>query len=264
MKSSEYKALFEGKFTKTFKYEMSPIEKIYYAVSPSTYGERKLFQLLGKHVSQSSNAILDIGCGGGHFQLVQYGKVYGIDISTKSLKNARKIYHKVVEADASKKIPFASGTFDIVFCSEVFGHIDKSDKGRFMREVRRVLKKNGIVVFSIETVGKNSLTTLLKQKKMYKKYWIDHQGHIGLETPTKTRNRFAEYFSLEEVLITSSHILPVDGYMLFSDKLPILRIFDNAFLRRICNVILFPFFYLSLKMSKFDDANDIIIVARKS
>lgn len=261
---TDYKKLFEGKFTKTYKYNMSLPEKIYYNFSPSTYNEKKLFSLLNVYAKGKKNLILDIGCGGGHYQLVQYGKVYGVDISKASLKNAEKIYHEVKEADVSRKIPYPDKTFDIVFCSEVFGHIDKEHKERFLDELNRVIKDNGFICFSIETLGDNLLTKYLKKKNLYEEYWINYQGHIGLENPSVTKNRFESHFKSVLSKKTSSHILPIDGYLIFSDKLPFLKIFQNNILRRITNMLLFPLFYLVLAVSKFDSANDIIIVAKKS
>jgi len=260
---TDYKELFEGKFIKTYKYKMSVLEKIYYNFSPSTYNERLLFSLMNKYLKGNKNHILDIGCGGGHFQLVQYGKVYGIDISTKSLKNARKIYSEVKEADVSKKIPYADKKFDVVFCSEVFGHIDKEHKERFLNELKRVVKDDGIICFSIETLGDNLLTRFLKKKKLYDKYWINYQGHIGLEKPTDTKQRFDSHFNTVLYKKTSTHLLPIDGYLIFSDKLKILKVFQNNILRRTLNMLLFPLFYVVLTFSSFDAANDIIIIAKK-
>jgi ubiquinone/menaquinone biosynthesis C-methylase UbiE len=264
MQTKEYKKLFEGKFTKTFKYKMGFWEKIYYVMSPATYNEKLLFNKLNKYCKGKNNTILDIGCGGGHYRLVKYGKVSGVDISSASLKEAKKIYHEVVEADVAKKIPYPNKHFNVIFCSEVFGHIEKKDKPKFMREIHRVLNDDGLLFFSIETIGKNVLTNQLKKKRIYKKYWIDYQGHIGLESPTQTRKRFAQFFSVLFCKPTSSHILPIDGYLIFSDSIRILSIFRNNILRRIINLFLMPFFLLSIKLSDFNSANGIVIVSKKT
>ncbi|HVZ58233.1 MAG TPA: class I SAM-dependent methyltransferase, partial [Patescibacteria group bacterium] len=185
-------------------------------------------------------------------------------ISEASLIEAKKIYPQVMEVDVSKKIPFPNKHFDFVFCSEVFGHIEKKDKEKFMRELHRVLKPGGFVFFSIETLGNNKLTSFLKRKKLYKKYWIDYQGHIGLESPRKTLGRFQDKFTILTSRMTSSHILPIDGYLTFREEYKILAIFKNDFIRRSLNILLFPVFYTTIRLSDFDTANDIVIVGQKT
>jgi ubiquinone/menaquinone biosynthesis C-methylase UbiE len=258
-----YKTLFEGKFVKTHKHDMKFVERVYYGLSASTFNEKKLFQQLKTAVAKKELKLIDLGCGGGHFELTNYGQVYGVDISLKSLKNSKKIYHEVKEADLSKKIPYPKEFFDIAFCSEVFGHIEKKDKESFLKEVKRILKKGGYLCFSIETLGDNWLTRTLKKKDMYKSYWIDYQGHIGLESPEKTIDRFKKEFNVVSVVSSSKSLLPVDGYLIFQDKLPLLKVFNISIIRRIANIILMPFFLLSLRLSPLNASNDIIIVAQK-
>jgi ubiquinone/menaquinone biosynthesis C-methylase UbiE len=94
--------------------------------------------------------ILDLGCGTGIYTKIlkkKGAKVQGIDISPKMIEFAKQ-YVKGVDfkVGSAYKLPYKSGTFDIVLASLVvhyFGNLDKAFK-----EIRRVLKKNGVFIFS--------------------------------------------------------------------------------------------------------------------
>jgi len=265
MVNTDYSYLFEGKFTKTHKGSTNMLEYLYYRFSSATRTERLLFKNL-REISKGFTdlKILDVGCGGGHKELTQYGKVYGLDISSSSIDNAKKIYYKALVHDLSKKsFPFDNDFFDIAFCSEVIGHIDYNDKDHVLSEIKRVLKPNGYFISSIETYGDNILTKLLKFKNLYSKYWIDYQGHIGLEKPEDTVNRVGKYLNIKKKLSNSNHLLPIDGYLIFEDILPMLKFLKNNFIRRTLNIILFLPFYFSLILFPFSSSNDITIVAKK-
>jgi len=263
MANANYSQLFEGKFVKTHKGRTNFFENLYYNFSAATYTELNLFNHLHKYSNGKENLkILDVGCGGGHKELTQYGDVYGIDISKGSIANAQKIYKQALVHDLTKKFPFDDSFFDIVFCSEVIGHIDVKDKDFVLSQIQRVLKPKGYFITSIETYGKNILTKTLEDKSMYKKYWVDYQGHIGLETPTNTVNRLEKFFNVINYMPNSNYLLPVDGYLIFDKELPFLKLFNNNLLRRLINFILYIPYRISLVALPFDSANDISIIAQ--
>lgn len=102
-----------------------------------------LGNLKGKH-------LLDFGCGTGIYAklLTQKGaKVSGFDISSEMLAMAKKENPSLnLKLGSGYKIPFKE-KFDIVQASLVLDHIKDWDK--VLKEVYRVLKKDGIFVFSI-------------------------------------------------------------------------------------------------------------------
>lgn len=259
-----YSDLFEGKFAKSHRYERGFLEQLYYNFSPSTYTEKQLFSYFNElHLSKTAK-IIDVGCGGGHEALNNHGIVYGVDISRASLKNAKHYYKEVKLADIAKKIPYDDGYFDVAFCSSVYGHIYIQDKNNFLSEIKRVVKPGGYVLFSIEVKGVNVLTTILKRNATkYKKYWVDYQGHVGLETPDATLMRLKKYFEIIDYKSTSKGILPVDGYLVFTEEAPLLKIFENNILRRLLNILLAPIFFLSLVVQPFRESNSINILARR-
>ena len=98
----------------------------------------------------SNSIALDFGCGiGGWTAFLQktFGfKVVGIDISKEAIKRAKKTYYDekihFLVADC-QHLPFKKEAFDIVFSSDVLGHIP--DVPRALKEIFKVLKKRGAV-----------------------------------------------------------------------------------------------------------------------
>ena len=87
-----------------------------------------------------------------------HGHVTGIDISAVALEKARAVALKasipttgpgslnLIEGNILERLPFDDGTFDVVFASQVFGHIPGEENAlRAFAELRRVLKKGGIL-----------------------------------------------------------------------------------------------------------------------
>ena len=92
--------------------------------------------------------ILDLGCSdGSHMdRLGSGGSVVGVDVSLAQLSVARKI--APVTAGVGERLPFRSGSFDLVYVSHVLHHA--VDHREVVREMQRVLKPGG-VAFVIET-----------------------------------------------------------------------------------------------------------------
>lgn len=114
------------------------------------------------HIKRTDR-ILDIGCGPGTITtgFVKYatgGSVVGADFSEGVLEKARALAAEAniptegpgsvvfQHGDVLKKLPFDDETFDIVYASQVFGHLPPPDQPlQALAEIRRVLKKGGIL-----------------------------------------------------------------------------------------------------------------------
>jgi ubiquinone/menaquinone biosynthesis C-methylase UbiE len=96
--------------------------------------------------------VLDIGCGSGHGSNTlapKFKEVYGVDISNEAIQYAKDNWQlpniKFSTGD-SLNIPFPENQFDVVVAFEVFEHL--SDWRKFLSEIKRVLKPNGLVYIS--------------------------------------------------------------------------------------------------------------------
>lgn len=106
--------------------------------------------------------ILDIGCGGGRnierfAAEIKSGKVVGIDYSDVSVEKSIKLNREAIDEGkveviqgSVSEMPFDDGTFDIVTGFETIYFWP--DFINDLKEVNRVLKKDGLVFFCNEAV----------------------------------------------------------------------------------------------------------------
>jgi len=107
------------------------------------------FSLLG---DVKDKKILDAGCGTGIYSRMlaeKRAEVTGIEISKKMLDIAKE-YCKGLEIKFDKgsvdELPYDDGSFDIIIASLVIHYF--ADPTKVFKEFHRVLKKDGILVFS--------------------------------------------------------------------------------------------------------------------
>ena len=114
------------------------------------------------HIQKTSH-ILDIGCGPGTITagLAKYadeGKTIGIDISPGVLQKAIDFASKAQlptegpgslvfeEGNVLERLSYPDNIFDIVYCSQLFGHFPPPELPlKALAEIRRVLKPGGIL-----------------------------------------------------------------------------------------------------------------------
>jgi ubiquinone/menaquinone biosynthesis C-methylase UbiE len=101
--------------------------------------------------------VLDLGCGGGDLaaDLARAGtQVSAADIAQAALERAARRHPELqlhlVAIDGP--LPFADGSFDAVWSSEVIEHV--ADTARWLSEVRRVLAPRGRVLLTTPSHGR--------------------------------------------------------------------------------------------------------------
>jgi ubiquinone/menaquinone biosynthesis C-methylase UbiE len=89
---------------------------------------------------------LDMACGTGFLTRHLPGEVVGLDQSTAMLEEARRQAPQAtyVQGDALA-LPFADGSFERVFTGHFYGHLDREDRERFLREARRLARELVVV-----------------------------------------------------------------------------------------------------------------------
>lgn len=95
--------------------------------------------------------LLDIGCGTGLFadrirSALPRARVWGLDLVAAMLARGKDRWRRhagaitPIQGD-SERLPFASGSFDVVTCANSFHHYPQ--QGRAVAEMRRVLRPGG-------------------------------------------------------------------------------------------------------------------------
>jgi demethylmenaquinone methyltransferase/2-methoxy-6-polyprenyl-1,4-benzoquinol methylase len=108
-------------------------------------------QLLGAIASLPARRTLDVACGTGFLTRHLHGDVVGLDQSPDMLEEAKRKAPdaRFVQGDALE-LPFEDGSFDRVFTSFFYGHLEDGDRERFLAESRRVARELVVVEASRE------------------------------------------------------------------------------------------------------------------
>lgn len=111
----------------------------------------KLRELLVKRLIRKykrGDRFLDAGCGAGLILRHLPAGSVGVDINPRNIKRAKKYSPKarLVLADI-EKLPFKNGEFSTIVCTEVIEH--QPDPRKTLSELKRVLKKNGVLIGSV-------------------------------------------------------------------------------------------------------------------
>lgn len=95
-----------------------------------------------------SAMVLDVGCGGGQDSkfLFDNGCVTsGIDVSREMIKLARQFAPKIkFEIADVMRLP-AIKKYDGIWCCRVFHHISIDEQNKFLKKLRSLLKKDGVL-----------------------------------------------------------------------------------------------------------------------
>lgn len=115
--------------------------------------DRSRQELISQANIRPDHHILDIGCGTGSFVVLlkrQYPglQVIGLDPDPKALHRAEKKIRRAgvsVQLDRgfADQLPYEKDSFDRVFSSFMFHHLEEREKKKTLDEVRRVLKPHG-------------------------------------------------------------------------------------------------------------------------
>jgi ubiquinone/menaquinone biosynthesis C-methylase UbiE len=99
----------------------------------------------------SGERVLEVGCGTGHWlRLLGTRGVAptGLDASIRMLAHARSHAHSPLVHGFAERLPFATASFDRVFCVNALHHF--RDKRTFFAEARRVLRRGQVMTIGLD------------------------------------------------------------------------------------------------------------------
>lgn len=148
---------------------------ILHALNPARFGYMRRVLLEELRLTPAKCRALDVGCGGGLLaeEFARLGfAVTGVDPSARSLDAARAHAAKAglsieYRQASGEALPFADGTFDVVYCCDVLEHV--TDLGRVIAESTRVLKAGGVYLY--DTINRTLQSKLIVIKLLQEWSW---------------------------------------------------------------------------------------------
>jgi ubiquinone/menaquinone biosynthesis C-methylase UbiE len=137
----------------------------YYDRLADVYGEGEVFAARRAAVIDAvaaelsgAHAVLDLGCGNGSYagefvERTPRARLVGADLSADMLRGARRRAGRqihLVQADAAA-LPFAAGSFDVIFMSHVLQLITNID--RFVADIATCLTADGLLIATVGVGG---------------------------------------------------------------------------------------------------------------
>ena len=114
------------------------------------FSEYKIVELLKYEKPDTTLNILDFGCGDGNSSLYirkhfPNANIFGVDVSEKSIEKAKSknISGTEFKVFDGLKMPYGDESFEVVFTSMVFHHIEHKLHQGILNEIYRVLKQGG-------------------------------------------------------------------------------------------------------------------------
>lgn len=119
---------------------------------------RENAQRIREILPDTAATILDFGCGIGRVlrYLVEYKKLYGVDISRKMLEMARSRLpadNVVLKHVTECAIPLENESVDLVYSLLTLQHIDRADVTKIVGEFHRILKAGGYCYLQFPSYG---------------------------------------------------------------------------------------------------------------
>jgi MPBQ/MSBQ methyltransferase len=145
-------------------------------------------QLLNLIEIKNNAKILDIATGTGTYllEVLKRGGIgYGIDISSKMIDQLkRKIESrglknrmgKVITGDA-EKLNFLDNFFDIIICIGMFDYYSLDQSKIFLKEIKRVLKRNGKIILDFPNKNNKEIYEFQKKERS-----VGHEVYIYEKT----------------------------------------------------------------------------------
>lgn len=114
--------------------------------------------------------LLDFGCGWGRFarffpQLAREADIFGVDVDRRLIEACREYLPEMNFSviRPRRALPFADGSFDVVFSNSVFSHLNERAHRFYVAELARCMKPGGL--FIATTLGPQRLRRMYRSGK---------------------------------------------------------------------------------------------------
>ena len=122
-------------------------------------------RIISKLIDFSNKEVFDLGCKGGvvsYYLKKNGGNWIHSDLDLENLLNSKKILINNIFQTSKNTLPLKDNQFDIVLALDFLEHVDNDEK--ILKEINRILKKNGKVIISTPISGKFFSINWIKAK----------------------------------------------------------------------------------------------------
>ena len=150
----------------------------------------------------SEKVVLDAACGtgyGSNMLAKTAKKVCGIDISNEAIAYAKENFGSTQNVEYQigniTQIPYPDNTFDVVVSFETIEHINEELQHLFIKEIRRVLKKNGILIMSTPNKEIYTIQQGNRATEWHVKEFMEEEYHDFIQSEFRYVKYFQQYIS---------------------------------------------------------------------
>lgn len=193
------------------------------------------FSLAGRYLPDNkSNVVIDIGAGTGEFAKYlnlkeRYDSFFLLDGNKETVARLKKYFKKVDYYVAPGKLPFEDLSINFIHCSHLVEHLRPEELFIFLKELDRVLGKNGIIAISAPMFWSRFYDDLSHIRPYNPSVFINYLS-FGRDNPT---NEIISKDYIIEELVFRYRCLPADEniwgskFFIFDFLLKVLAIFLN-------------------------------------
>ncbi len=181
-----------------------------YSNNAVSYIRNKRLKSINKYIKKEDK-VLEIGCGSGNIlKLINSKNIYGLDISPKMIEICKKtIPNGNFIAGDAENLPYEDNFFDKVIISEVLYYLPDLEKA--LKEVNRVLKKNGLLLITSLNKKYNFVKTLVNILKI----GVHDNVSLSYISLNYLKNSLQKNFKIEEISSVPSKIVPPNYSLIF-------------------------------------------------
>ena len=145
--------------------------------------------------------VLDIGCGTGFYRRFFEPQAYfGVEYSLSCAAFGARKTGAAFSCQDARNLAFRSGSFDLVFCSNVTHHLSDEILRQMLREIARVLKPGGqMAIYDVYRPDPEPFRLKLV-------YALDLGGHV--RTLPALRGLYSEWNRTHEMTLFQNHLYP--------------------------------------------------------
>lgn len=161
------------------------------------------YDIAAKYLPTNKEAIiLDIGSGEALFASYhnlenKYENIYLLDGNKEIINHLRKGFNNAILYTAPERLPFKDSTVSYIHCSHLVEHLYFQELYELLREIDRVLEKNGILVISSPLFYYGFYNDLSHTKPYNPTVFLKYLCYRG---KNRSKMMISEYYSVLELV----------------------------------------------------------------